>query len=204
MCSGPGRPPILAAFRGENLFPMKSPLYIACALLICSAARAAVPSNESLEKLLVVTGSEKMVAAVQGQMEQAMKAGMAQAFKNQKLDAEAQQTAEALGKRITADLQEELSWDKLKPIYLQVYSEAFTQEEIDGLIAFYDSPAGKAYVAKMPVVMQKTMVLMQQRIGPMMQKMQVSIQAAAQEAQAAKQKKDAAAAGQTPELATPQ
>jgi hypothetical protein len=183
---------------------MKSPLYIACALLICSAARAAVPSNESLEKLLVVTGSEKMVAAVQGQMEQAMKAGMAQAFKNQKLDAEAQQTAEALGKRITADLQEELSWDKLKPIYLQVYSEAFTQEEIDGLIAFYDSPAGKAYVAKMPVVMQKTMVLMQQRIGPMMQKMQVSIQAAAQEAQAAKQKKDAAAAGQTPALATPQ
>jgi hypothetical protein len=145
-----------------------------------------------------------MVAAVQGQMEQAMKAGMAQAFKNQKLDAEAQQTAEALGKRITADLQEELSWDKLKPIYLQVYSEAFTQEEIDGLIAFYDSPAGKAYVAKMPVVMQKTMVLMQQRIGPMMQKMQVSIQAAAQEAQAAKQKKDAAAAGQTPALATPQ
>jgi hypothetical protein len=177
---------------------MKSPLYVACTLLLCTAAHAAAPSSESIEKLLVVTGSEKMVAAVQGQMEQAMKAGMAQAFKNQKLDADAQQTAEALGKRITTDLQEELSWDKLKPIYLQVYSESFTQEEIDGLIAFYDSPAGKAYVAKMPVVMQKTMVLMQQRIGPMMQKMQQSIQETAQEVRAAKQKKDAAAAGQAP------
>jgi hypothetical protein len=182
---------------------MKSTLYVVIALLVCSAARAAAPTSESIEKLLVVTNSEKMVGAIQGQVEQAMKAGMAQAFRNQKMDADAQQLADALGKRMTAELQDELSWDKLKPIYVQVYSETFTQEEIDGLIAFYESAAGKAFVAKMPIVMQKTMGLMQQRMGPMMQKMQKAIQDTVQEVQAAKANKENAPQAQGAAPAAP-
>jgi uncharacterized protein len=65
--------------------------------------------------------------------------------------------------RRRAMLREEMTWDKLRPVYVQIYQESFTQEEIDGLIAFYESPAGFAFVEKMPFVMQKSMSIMQSR-----------------------------------------
>jgi hypothetical protein len=74
------------------------------------------------------------------------------------------------------EVKSELSWEKMRDLYQQVYAETFTQEEVDGLIAFYESPAGKAFVAKMPTVMQKSMVLMQQRMAPMVQRLQQSLQ----------------------------
>lgn len=180
---------------------MKTLTTLLCATLICAAAHAAAPTPESIDKLLEVTATEKLVANVHNQVEQAMKSSMAQTFKAQKLDASAQKLAEDLAKRISDDLQEELSWEKLKPIYVQVYTETFTQEEIDGLIAFYQSPAGKAFVAKMPVVMQKSMVLMQQRMGPVIQKMQKTIHDTVEQAKAEQQKAEAAAPA--PAKATP-
>jgi len=72
----------------------------------------------------------------------------------------------------------------MRPLYIQIYQETFTQEEIDGLIAFYKSPAGVAFVDKMPVVMQRSMSIMQSRIAPMMEKMKAAMQQAADEAKA--------------------
>ena len=175
---------------------MKSCIYVVCAFLIGSAAQAAAPTSDSIEKLLVVTNSQRMVAAIQGQIEQATKVSMAQAFRGHNMDAESQKAAEDLAGKLSAEMKQELSWETLKPIYVQVYTETFSQEEIDGLIAFYESPAGKAFVAKMPIAMQKTMVIMQQKMGPMVQRMQKTIQDSAQEIQAAKQKRDSAAAAQ--------
>jgi uncharacterized protein len=83
-------------------------------------------------------------------------------------------------------IREEIAWDKMRPLYMQVYQETFTQEEIDGLLAFYTSPAGIAYVEKMPVVMQKTMAITRSRMAPMMEKMKAAIQQAVADAKAAK------------------
>src|SRR5262249_25615685 len=68
------------------------------------------------------------------------------------------------------NMKEALKWDDLKQMYFQIYSESFTQEEVDGMLAFYESPAGKAVIKKMPVVMQKSMTQVQQRILPLVQK----------------------------------
>ena len=54
---------------------------------------------------------------------------------------------------------------------VKLISLLFTQEEIDGLIAFYESPAGATFVEKMPVVMQKSMSIMQSRAATVMEKM---------------------------------
>jgi uncharacterized protein len=74
----------------------------------------------------------------------------------------------------------------LRPLYVQVYQETFTQEEIDGLIAFYESPTGIAFVEKMPVVMQKSMSMMQSRMAPMMEKVRAVMKQTAEEAKATK------------------
>lgn len=46
----------------------------------------------------------------------------------------------------------------MEPIQIPIYRETFEQAEIDGLIAFYGSPVGQAFVNKMPTVSQKGIV----------------------------------------------
>jgi hypothetical protein len=66
----------------------------------------------------------------------------------------------------------ELDWNTLEPIYIDIYTQSFTQHEIDGMIAFYKSEPGRAVLAKMPLVMQKTMLAMQTRMTTMMPKIE--------------------------------
>ena len=41
-------------------------------------------------------------------------------------------------------VKDELSYPKVKEIYIQAYKDTFTQEEVDAITVFYKSPAGKA------------------------------------------------------------
>lgn len=68
-----------------------------------------------------------------------------------------------------------------------IYQETFEQEEIDGLDAFYGSPAGQAFVAKMPVVMQKSMSLLQEQMQILVPRMAQVIEQAMKEAKIPKQ-----------------
>ena len=54
----------------------------------------------------------------------------------------------------------------------EIYRKSFSQSEMDGMLKFYKSPAGKAVIAKMPVVMQNTMQVMQGEMAEMMPKIQ--------------------------------
>ena len=74
----------------------------------------------------------------------------------------------------------------MRPMFVQIYQESYTQEEVDGLVAFYQSPIGVAYIEKMPIVMQKSMTLVQTRMGPMMEKMQAALKQAMEEAKTPK------------------
>jgi hypothetical protein len=56
-----------------------------------------------------------------------------------------------------------------------VYQKHLTKQDVDGLIAFYDSAAGQHFVKEQPLIMQETMPLlmsrMQERIKPMIEQM---------------------------------
>ena len=54
-----------------------------------------------------------------------------------------------------------MSYEKFKPMFIQIYTEVFSEEEIDGIIGFYKSPAGKAMIEKSPLLMQRVMPMMQ-------------------------------------------
>ncbi len=148
---------------------------------------AAAPTPESIEKLLLVTKTDKMIDSMLQGMESmitnmAEKARPAGAGTEETTEAKAARTASL--KKLLPIMKDELSFEKLKSMYVQIYSESFNQEEIDGLVAFYNSPAGIAYVNKMPMVMQKSMTLTQERMGPMMQKIEQAMKKEFEEAAA--------------------
>jgi hypothetical protein len=151
------------------------------ALLIASVSTtAAPPSDQAIEQMMRVMQVEQMLNQMLTQTEAGMQTGMEQSLQQAMqgktpTDAQKAQLVE-FEKKLSGILKDELSFAKMKDVYLQVYRETFTQEEITSIIAFYSSPAGKALVEKVPVAMQKASSLMQARIGPMTQRLQAMIE----------------------------
>lgn len=69
-----------------------------------------------------------------------------------------------LNGRILDVLAARLSWDKMKPLFTRLYADAFTEEEIDGILNFYRSPSGQAMLTKMPSLASKTLNLAQEQM----------------------------------------
>jgi uncharacterized protein len=137
-------------------------------LLVCSVgARAASP--ESVERLLQVMKVQMQIETVYAQAMPVMQNAMRQAISAQGGSAEAQRVFDIVTPRVNAIVAEELGWAKLKPDFVAIYAETLTQEEVDGLIVFYEGPIGSALIDKTPQLTQRSMQLMQQRMGPLMQ-----------------------------------
>jgi hypothetical protein len=49
-----------------------------------------------------------------------------------------------------------LDWNSMLPIFMRTYRESFTQDELDGMTAFYKTPAGQAVVKKMQQIQRET------------------------------------------------
>jgi uncharacterized protein len=65
-------------------------------------------------------------------------------------------------------------WTKIEPAYEQIYSDLFTEEELDGLLAFYKSPLGQAFLSKVPIVTSKMLDVSKQQfdqLTPQIQKL---------------------------------
>jgi uncharacterized protein len=161
-------------------------------LWLCTAhfAHAAPPSSESLEALLKISKAqatvESMYANIEQMMKQTMQQAMQQATKGRPISPEEQRVTDSMPAKFAVLIREEMSWAKLKPMYMQLYSESFEQADIDGLITFYSSPAGQTFINKMPIVMQKSMELTQSQMQTMLPKMMALFEQAAADAKAAK------------------
>lgn len=78
------------------------------------------------------------------------------------------------GKQVLDKIMKELSWENIKDDYITLYADVFTEKEIKGLIQFYESPEGQAFVKKQPELNQKSMLLSQKlmmKIIPQLQGM---------------------------------
>lgn len=163
-------------------------LLLATALALLSAfAHAAPASAESIERLLTLTRMESMLDGMYANVDQLMRQAMRQRIGNRTLDADQQRLLDELTGKFVVVMRQEFNWATLKPHYMRIYQETFEQEEIDGLIAFYSSPAGQAFVSKMPTVMQKSMNLAQEQLRTLAPRMAEVIEQAMREAKVPRQ-----------------
>jgi len=148
-------------------------LLLALTVSAASTAFAAgtAPSDESIRQLLVVTDARKLVEDMTTRMDAHLRSSVQQTLQGKQVTAQQQKVVDNMMEKIVAILHQELAWDSLEATYIRIYRDSFTQEEIDGILALYKTPAGQAMVKKMPIVMQRSMAELQLRMGPMMQKL---------------------------------
>jgi uncharacterized protein len=134
-----------------------------CVLISAAAAAAnnAPASDASIREMLELTNAQQMITGMKGQMTAMMNAAVQNALKGQSITPERQAVLDRMSAKMSAVVTDMLNWNDLLPIYMRTYRESFSQDEIDGAIKFYKSPAGQAYVKKLPLVMQNVMHEMQ-------------------------------------------
>jgi len=154
-----------------------------------SPSPSATPTEASIKQLLEVAQSHKLVDSVMLEMENLMQKTIAQTAKEQTIPAKVQKDIDKRHDELVALMKELLDWKKLEPMYVRIYQKTFTQQEVDGMIAFYKTPAGQAVIGKMPAAMQTTIDEMQGLMGPVMQRLQQMQQEIAAELKSEKKNK---------------
>lgn len=135
-----------------------------------SAQDAANPPDDArLDRLLEVTRAQAMVEGMLPQIEASQRQMVAQLTAGRELDDSQRARLDATLERSNAVLREALSWEVLGPLYRDVYRRTFSAEDVEAIIAFYDTPAGQRLVDRMPALVQHTMEAVQQRVLPLLQ-----------------------------------
>jgi uncharacterized protein len=148
-------------------------LTLICALLLAPAAFADQASKDAkIEQLLAAMNIEQQQKQMLDQVQQFV-IGLAKSQMPSQDDAA---KMEDLQKKMFALIGEQTSSQKLKPVMVKAYSDTYTEQEIEGILAFYRSPAGKAMVAKQPALTSKMMTGMQAQMGDIMTKIQKLMQ----------------------------
>jgi hypothetical protein len=162
------------------MFKRILPVFLLCASFVHAAqspspsptATANPPSEASIKQLLEVTQARKLVDSIMSQMDNLMQQAVAQAAAGREIPDSVQKEIDRQRAEMIAMMKQVLDWQKLEPIYVRIYQKTFTQQELDGMLAFYKTPAGAAVITKMPSIMQNTMDEMQGMMGPVMEKVQ--------------------------------
>ncbi len=67
---------------------------------------------------------------------------------------------------------ESVGWAALEPAYVKLYATTYSEEEIDGILAFYKSPVGQTMLAKTPELSAGGMQIVHARMGDFQPKLQ--------------------------------
>ncbi len=122
------------------------------------AASADAPVSEaSLRELMELTQARKLIDNVYGQIDTSFDAGLKASLGDKKVTPSQQKVVDDVRSKVNSLMREALSWDRLEPMFLDIYGMTFSQQEIDGMLTFYRSDAGRAVIAKMPLVMEASM-----------------------------------------------
>ena len=135
-------------------------------------AQSAQPSPESLHKLFEVMEARTMVSKVQDQLDGMMNNMMQEMLKGKSITPEQQKALDVFRAKVVKIQKDEINWETVEPKIAEIYQHALSQQDVDGIIAFYQSPAGQSFVKKMPEITLQTMTMMQTTMVPMLKKIE--------------------------------
>jgi hypothetical protein len=100
------------------------------------------------------------------------------------MTAEQKKLIDDFQKRVEVMVTDSMGWKALEPEYVTLYANTFSEEEIDGLLAFYKSPVGQTFLDKTPelttkggAIAQAKMAEVQPKLNAMLEDMMKQIMA---------------------------
>ena len=66
--------------------------------------------------------------------------------------------------RVMDTVNGKIGWKALEPDFINLYASTYTEEELDGIVAFYKSPVGQRMIEKTPELTTKSTQITQQKM----------------------------------------
>lgn len=148
-----------------------------CLLCLSVAAHAAAPSEAQIDRLLEVMRARQTMDAILPQLMDSQQRMVEQMAAEKQLSAEQRQRFDRILAKTHQRVSQALTWEKLQPLYRDIYGKTFSAEDVEATIGFYSTPAGQNLLDKMPTLMQNTMAAMQALVVPVMKDLQADIEA---------------------------
>lgn len=101
--------------------------------------------SESVQKLMNISGAGEMGKMMMSQMMPALKQAIPEATEE-----------------FWQDVASEMNFDQLMTSIIPVYQQHLSEEDIQAILQFYTTPAGKKLISSQPVIMQQSMQIGQQ------------------------------------------
>jgi uncharacterized protein len=144
------------------------------ALLLCVPAVFADEASKAakVEEFMRLSRMKETLEETMDAVSRQLDAQTMQSIVGGKLPPELQEDFERFQDDVVDLVDGAMNWDDMKPHYVRIYMQAFTEEELDGIIAFYRSPVGQRFVEKMPELMNQAMEISQQRLATILPQLQ--------------------------------
>jgi hypothetical protein len=78
--------------------------------------------------------------------------------------------------RVMDVVNQKIGWKALEPDFINLYASTYTEEELDGIIAFYKSPVGQKMMEKTPELMSKSTQITQQKMSELQPQLNQMVQ----------------------------
>ena len=137
-------------------------------------------SKQDVEQLLTVTGARERIQQLWAQMGDQIAMTAAESYRMKHPDATPMQlhkVAQIASKSFQSSLSV-VSVDELIDVIIPVYQKHLTHADMQGILAFYNSPPGKKYLKEQPAMQAESM----QALQPVIRKHMPAMQAAADKA----------------------
>ncbi len=129
--------------------------------LIFLVAPAVAGQKEDLAKeMLALIDMQKTMSQMVAQVQQIQAAQL----KGLNIPEKDQEKVLQFQSKLTKKIFDAISWNKMEPEYIALFSNVYTVEELKVTVEFYKSPVGQSMLKKQPIVIQKTMQIAQAKV----------------------------------------
>jgi hypothetical protein len=165
------------------------------ALAVAPCARADEASKHAkVEELVSVMHMDRMMNQMLGIVKEQAEQSMQRVPGADSLTPEQKKVVTDYQAKAMQIVIDSMGWKSLEPQFVTLYAENFTEDEIDGMLAFYKSPTGQSVLNKMPKLTTAAMQLAQSRMVDVQPKLKALMEDMREQMQAATPKSSSPAA----------
>lgn len=144
--------------------------------LVSVPALAAPPTDGDINRLLSASRAQAMLDSMLPQIETMQRQQFEQVTQQRQLTPQQQEQLQRIQARTAQTLRQALSWQQLRPMYVDLYKQTFSKEDVLAMAEFYESSAGQSLLDKTPALMQNVMVAIQARMQPLFADLQKDLE----------------------------
>jgi hypothetical protein len=134
------------------------------ALLVVTTAVSAQTKVAKVEELFTLMRMEQTFSQLMDVIMEQTKSSVMSQLTGTRVPPEMQADVDQLQADVYQLLLKYMGWNQLKGEFTAMYAEAFTDEELDAILAFYRGPGGQAFVVKQPQLMQRSSEVSQRKM----------------------------------------